>query len=110
MCRCEWEEKHACKVGSVVGMERQNVYPHCCSSVHTPLPRPATIHEKGVELGCVIGGHITVGQDIVRSMVNNATLDVQNLKQTQLKELFGWNTLLPDYGQYYITILYISKL
>ena len=39
------------------------MYPLCHGSVHTPLPRPATIPEKGVELGWVIGGQITGGQD-----------------------------------------------
>jgi hypothetical protein len=40
------EDIHACEVGSVVGLESQNMYPHHCGSVHTPLPRPATIPEK----------------------------------------------------------------
>ena len=29
--------------------------------VHTPLLRPSTITEKGVDLGCVIGGQTTEG-------------------------------------------------
>ena len=40
--------RHACEVDSVVGVERQIVYPPHCGSVHTPLPRPATIPEKGL--------------------------------------------------------------
>ena len=57
--------RHACEVESVVGVEKQTVYPPHWSSVHTPLPRPATIPEKGLELDCVIGCHITEGQDMV---------------------------------------------
>ena len=37
--------------------------PHHYGSVHTPLPRPATIPKKGVESGCVIGLHTAGGQD-----------------------------------------------
>ena len=40
---------------SVVGVERQPVYPHHHGRVHTPLPGPVTITEKGVEQGQVIG-------------------------------------------------------
>ena len=32
------EDRHACEVGSVVGVERHTVYPHRCGSVHKPLP------------------------------------------------------------------------
>ena len=42
---------HDCDVGSVVGVERQSVYPHHCSSVHTPLVRPTNITEKGCGFG-----------------------------------------------------------
>ena len=37
--------------------------PHHHDSVRTPLPKPATITEKRVELGCVIGLHTAGGQD-----------------------------------------------
>ena len=40
---------------SVVGVETDIEYPHHYGLGHTPLLRPATITEKGVELGCVIG-------------------------------------------------------
>ena len=40
---------------------RQSVDPHHHGSVHTPLSGPATIPEKGVELGWVIGGVYTAG-------------------------------------------------
>ena len=95
-------DKHTCEVG----VERQTVYPHRCGSVQTPLPRPVTIPEMVVELGCVIGVHITGGQDIDIRIVNNATLGVETLKQRAI----GWNTLLPEYEQYHITISYICKL
>ena len=48
------ERYHDCEVESVVGVEKQIVFPHHCGSVHTPLPRPATIPEKGVELKLVV--------------------------------------------------------
>ena len=54
--------------------------------MHTPLPRPATIPEKGMELGCVIGGHIAEGQNNGIIIEQNLTLEVDTLKQTQLKE------------------------
>ena len=40
---------------SVVGVESSSYYPHHYGDGHTPLLSPATITEKGVELGCVIG-------------------------------------------------------
>ena len=46
---------------------------------------PATIPVKGVELGCIIGGHIAEGQNNGIGIEHNLTLDVDTLKQTQLK-------------------------
>ena len=40
---------------SLEGVERQSVDPHHHGRVHTPLPGPVTITEKGVEQGQVIG-------------------------------------------------------
>ena len=71
------------------------------SGVHTPLLRPVTIPEKGVELGWVIGGHTTEGQDIVinnKDMVYNANLNADVLKQTQLKEHSDGIINCPDMG------------
>ena len=48
---------------SVPEVERQIAYPHHYGIVHTPLLRPATIPEKGVELGCEIGLHTAGGQE-----------------------------------------------
>lgn len=49
---------------SVVGVERQIVYPHHYGSVHTLLFRPATITKMCVELCCVIGLHAAGGSDV----------------------------------------------
>ena len=51
------------EMGSVVGVEIYSNYPHHCGSGHTPLLSPATIPEKGVELGCVIGLQTTGVQE-----------------------------------------------
>jgi hypothetical protein len=48
---------------SVVWLESHMEYLHHHVRVHTPLPGPVTITEKGVELDCVIGLHITGGHD-----------------------------------------------
>ena len=42
-------------------------YPDHHGVVHTPLPRPFTISEKGVDLGLVIGGH-TTGENRVKNI------------------------------------------
>ena len=57
------------ELGSVVGVESISDYPHLCGSGHTPLLSPATITEKGVELGCVIGLHATGGHETILSLV-----------------------------------------
>jgi hypothetical protein len=53
---------------SVVGLESQSEYPQHHGRVHTPLPGPATITENGVELGQVIGLHLTGEIDDGRMM------------------------------------------
>jgi hypothetical protein len=40
---------------SLVGVESYYRYPHHCGREHTPLLRPGTITENGVDLDCVIG-------------------------------------------------------
>ena len=68
--------------------------------VHTPLPRPAIIPEKGLELGCVIGGHITEGQNIGIFKEQNITLDMDTLKQTQQKEHIDGIHYCPDMSNF----------
>ena len=58
---------------SVVGVEKQPVYPHHHGRVHTPLPGPVTITEKGVEKGQVIGLYPTEGNNVWRNL--NSVLD-----------------------------------
>ena len=48
---------------SVVGLESQYEYLNHHDRVHTPLPGPATITEKGVEHSQVIGVSFTKGND-----------------------------------------------
>ena len=50
-------------VESVVGLESKHVYLNHHGRVHTPLPGPAIITEKGVELGQVIGLYFTDGKN-----------------------------------------------
>ena len=75
---------------SVVGVESYFVYPHHYGGGHTPLLRPATITEKGVELGCVIGLPTTGDQGEVDNMV-------VELEDEDIKYCPGLGVVLPSY-------------
>ena len=73
----EMRDIQSSELGSVVGVERQVLYPHHYGSVHTPLPRPATIPEKEVDLGFVIGLHTAGGQKTGMRNEDEVALDAK---------------------------------
>jgi hypothetical protein len=75
---------------SVVGVESYSRYPHHYGGGHTPLLRPVTITEKGVELGCVIGLPTTGDQ----GEVDNVMVE---LEDGDIKYCPGMGVVLPSY-------------
>ena len=66
--------------------------------MYTPLLRTAIIPEKGVELGWVIGGQTTGGQDIENDKSYNTNMVAEGLKQSKLKEQSDGIIYCPDMG------------
>ena len=83
---------------SGVGEESHIVYPPHCSSVYTPLPRPATIPEKGMELGRVIGGHIAEDCSVHTPLTRPATIPEKGMVWQY------WYTVLPGTGDNFTSV------
>ena len=77
----EIEYMHCSDGESMVGEESKFYYPTPHGDVHTSLPRPIIITEKGVELGWVGGGHFT--GDMSEHTPSPGPKDINNLAQCE---------------------------
>ena len=80
---------------SVVGSESQFEYLHHHGRVHTLLPGPVTITEKGVEQGQVIGVFFTEGNDCDEAEVMEESMVGLESQNEYLNHHGREHTLLP---------------